>query len=67
MTLLEVDRKNRRLLRIKAQIRRDRRAYLEKWCRHCPWKNEGSPCVLPRCFRPDPKKREEDIHDKETV
>lgn len=67
MTLLEVDQKNRRRNRIVAQIRRERRVYLEKWCLHCPWKNEGSPCVLPRCFRPEPNKREEESHDKETV
>ena len=67
MTLLEVDQKNRRRNRIVAQIRRERREYLEKWGRHCPWKNEGSPCVLPRCFRPEPNKREEESHDKETV
>lgn len=36
MTLLEVDRKNRRRNRIVAQIRRERRAYLGKWCLHCP-------------------------------
>lgn len=67
MTLQEIDRKNRRRRKIALRIRRERRALLEKWCRHCPWKNEGSPCVLPRCFRPEPKKKEDESHEKETV
>lgn len=66
MTLLEIHEKNKRLQQIRVKVRRERRVYLEKWCLHCLWKNTGSPCVLPRCFRREPKKGEAS-HDKETL
>ena len=66
MTLLQRHLKRKREKREHLQKFRDSCAKAEDWCRHCRWKNAGSPCVWPRCFR-GPAKRKEDTSDKETV
>ena len=67
LTLLERHRKEQRRRRAVVNAYIDRQARKTGACLHCPWHTTGSPCVLPRCFRREPNKREEESHDKETV
>ena len=67
MTLLERHRRNRRRQQAVCQAYLDRQVIRTAACLHCPWHTTGVACVMPRCFRPEPKKKEEASHGKETV